>query len=146
MGNVRIAVVGGGIAGATAAYHLSEVHPDVEVLLLEAERVLAHHTTGRSAAIFVENLATAPNRIMLRAGRDFLWDPPEGLVDHPILTHRTVMHVATEAQVGTLRENLCRRPGRHDAVRVADPGGGGSALPADPLRTPGSCSARAGMC
>ena len=104
MGNVRIAVVGGGIAGATAAYHLTEVHPDAEVFLLEAEPVLAHHTTGRSAAIFVENLATPPNRIMLRAGRDFLWDPPEGLADHPILTHRTVMHVATEAQVGALEE------------------------------------------
>ena len=47
MGKVRIAVVGGGIAGATAAYHLTEVHPDAEVFLLEAEPVLAHHTTGR---------------------------------------------------------------------------------------------------
>ena len=98
VGNVRIAVVGGGIAGASAAYHLVEAYPDADVLLLEAEPVLAHHTTGRSAAILVENLSTPPNRILTKASIAFLHDPPEGLVDAPLLTHRQVMHVATEDQ------------------------------------------------
>jgi len=60
-------VIGGGIAGVSAAYHLVEAHPGADVLLLEAEPVLAHHTTGRSAAILLENLSTVPNRI--RPGR-----------------------------------------------------------------------------
>ncbi len=43
-----IAVIGAGIAGATAAAHLS---PDRKVALIEAEEVAGYHTTGRSAAI-----------------------------------------------------------------------------------------------
>ena len=50
----RIAVVGGGIAGASAAYFLVEAAPDSEVVLLEAEEHLAMHTTGRSAALLLE--------------------------------------------------------------------------------------------
>ena len=98
MSDVRIAVVGGGIAGASAAYHLTVVHPDAEVLLLEAEPVLAHHTTGRSAAILAGNLSTPPNRILTRASVGFLREPPEGLVDAPLLAPRPVLHVATASQ------------------------------------------------
>lgn len=43
------AIVGGGIAGLTAGAHLA---PLGRVLLLEAEPVLGHHTSGRSAALY----------------------------------------------------------------------------------------------
>ena len=43
-----IVVIGGGIAGISAAAHLSE-HADV--VLVEQEPVLAYHTTGRSASM-----------------------------------------------------------------------------------------------
>jgi D-arginine dehydrogenase len=47
-----VAVVGAGIAGVGAAYELSAT---VSVVLLEQERQPAHHTTGRSAAMFLES-------------------------------------------------------------------------------------------
>ncbi len=89
-------MIGGGIAGVSAAYHLVEAHPGADVVLLEAEPVLAHHTTGRSAAILVENLSTIPNRILTRASVDFLHDTPEDLVDAPLLSPRTVMTISSE--------------------------------------------------
>lgn len=45
-------VIGGGIAGVSAAAFLSE-HGSVE--LFEMEPSLAYHTSGRSAAMLVEN-------------------------------------------------------------------------------------------
>ena len=44
-------VIGGGIAGAAAAYELS-AHGSV--ILLERESVAGYHTTGRSAALYTE--------------------------------------------------------------------------------------------
>jgi D-arginine dehydrogenase len=46
-----VVVVGGGIAGVSVAALLAA---DRSVLLLEAEPQPAYHTTGRSAAVFLE--------------------------------------------------------------------------------------------
>ena len=45
------AVIGAGIAGASAAFRLAEYGT---VLLLEGESSPGYHTTGRSAALFSE--------------------------------------------------------------------------------------------
>ena len=44
-------IVGGGIAGASAAYELAA---HARVLVLERESQPGYHTTGRSAALFVQ--------------------------------------------------------------------------------------------
>ena len=49
-GKRRVVVIGGGIAGVSIAGELSHDH---DVVLLEAEETLAHHTTGRSAAVLL---------------------------------------------------------------------------------------------
>lgn len=90
---MRIAVVGGGIAGASAAYYLASATPEVDVVLLEAESQLAVHTTGRSAALLLENDGTRSIRSLVQASVDFLRDPPEELVEVPIVTPREVIHV-----------------------------------------------------
>ncbi|MCX7360732.1 MAG: FAD-dependent oxidoreductase, partial [Alphaproteobacteria bacterium] len=41
------AIVGAGIAGVSAAYHLA---PHARTIVLERESIPAYHTTGRSAA------------------------------------------------------------------------------------------------
>ncbi len=94
----RVAVIGGGIAGVSAAHHLLEVDPTLDVILLEMESTLAHHTTGRSAALLLENLGTPSTRILCSASLDYLRNTPDNVVDAPLLTHRQVLHVGTVAQ------------------------------------------------
>ena len=48
MQDFDFAIVGAGIAGVSAAYHLA---PHARVIVLEREHVAAYHTTGRSAAL-----------------------------------------------------------------------------------------------
>lgn len=92
-------VVGGGIAGVSAAAHLAR---HGSVTLLEAEPTLAYHTTGRSAALFVVNYGAQGARPLAAASARFLEDPPEG-TDAPLLTDRGLLWVADEAQMESLR-------------------------------------------
>ncbi|HSJ34509.1 MAG TPA: FAD-dependent oxidoreductase, partial [Acidimicrobiia bacterium] len=64
----EVVVIGGGIAGAAAAYHLSDRRT---VAVVEAERHLSHHSTGRSAALFFENYGAAAVRPLTLASRPF---------------------------------------------------------------------------
>lgn len=84
-------VIGGGFAGVSAAAHLA---PHGSVVLLEMEPSLAYHTSGRSAAMLVENYGSAGSRPLVRGARDFLQHPPKGAVDSPLLSDRAVMWVA----------------------------------------------------
>lgn len=77
-----VIVVGGGIAGASIAYELAA---DREVLLVEAERSLAMHTTGRSAATWIGSYGPPVVREFSRASLPFLLDPPFD-VDGPVAT------------------------------------------------------------
>ena len=88
-------VIGGGIAGASAAYELAK-HGDTVVL--EREEQPGYHSTGRSAAQFTELYGNAVIRSLARLSKPFLENPPEGFADSPILTPRGALFVATEAQ------------------------------------------------
>jgi D-arginine dehydrogenase len=88
---VDFAVVGAGIAGASAAYELAR-HGTVKVFEMEATP--GHHSTGRSAALYTECDGPDPLRRLAMASRSFLLDPPEGFADSPILRERRVMFLA----------------------------------------------------
>lgn len=88
-------IVGAGIAGATAGYFLSR---HGRVLLLERESQPGYHSTGRSAAIYSETYGNAPVRALTTGSRDFLWHPPSGFADHPILTPRGTLIAGGAAQ------------------------------------------------
>lgn len=88
-------MVGGGIAGASAAYALAKTEVFDRVVLLESEGQLAQHTTGRSAAMLTENYGEGPVRPLTAASLDFLHNPPSTLVDNRLLHPRGVMTVAT---------------------------------------------------
>lgn len=75
-------VIGGGIAGTSIAYELSA---SSKVLLLEQEDAFAYHTTGRSAATYIELLLDKTIATLSRASKSFLQTPPPGFADFPIL-------------------------------------------------------------
>jgi len=94
-------VIGGGIAGASAAYRLAE---HGSVLVLEMEEQPGYHSTGRSAAQFTELYGNGPIRALVRLSKQFLLSPPAGFTEAPILTPRGAMFVGTAAQKAALDE------------------------------------------
>jgi D-arginine dehydrogenase len=74
------------------------------VALIEAEEVAGYHTTGRSAAIWLQNYGSPDAQALTRASRDFLVNPPAGFSDAPLMTVRGAMYLATAAQEPDLRE------------------------------------------
>jgi len=95
-------VVGGGIAGASVAYWLA---PRGRVLVLERELQPGYHSTGRSAALFMESYGTAQVRALTLASRAFLESPPEGFTEHPLLAPRGAMMVASHGQEAALQDH-----------------------------------------
>jgi D-arginine dehydrogenase len=93
-------IIGGGIAAASTAYWLSR---HGQVLLLEQESQPGYHSTGRSAALFMESYGTSQVRALTMASRAFFQAPPDGFSDHPLLTPRGAMMVAEHGQDERLR-------------------------------------------
>ena len=70
-------IIGGGIAGVSAAARLSHLG---RVLLLEAEDHLAHHASGRSAALFEPRYGLAPVVALSYASEDHLVSADGGVL------------------------------------------------------------------
>jgi D-arginine dehydrogenase len=94
-------IVGAGIAGASCAHALA---PHAKVLLLEREAQPGMHSTGRSAAMFMESYGPAQVRALTRASRAFYESPPAGFADAPILQPRGALYAAWQGQEATLDE------------------------------------------
>jgi len=101
----EVIVIGGGIAGAGAAYELAA---DVKVLLLEREGQCGYHATGRSAASFTENYGTATIRKLAGASRAFFENPPDGFCEHPLVRPRGMITIARADQAEALDLELDR--------------------------------------
>ena len=94
-------IIGAGIAGASVAYELAG--RGASVTILERESRAGMHATGRSAAIFSEIYGNAPVRALSRATRKFLFEPPPGFTDAPLVRPRETLFVAPPDQVADLR-------------------------------------------
>lgn len=97
-----ILVIGGGIAGISAAARLA---PDASVTVLEAEPMIGHHSSGRSAAIFIRNYGNATLRALNAASAPFLAEP-EGVSDTSLLSPRGELLLATEDDLSKLNDYL----------------------------------------
>ena len=95
-------VIGGGIAGASVAWHLA---PCGRVIVLERESQPGYHSTGRSAALFAESYGSAQVRALTMASRAFLECPPPGFAEHPLLAVRGALLVATQGQEALLQQS-----------------------------------------
>lgn len=100
MQHAQVLIIGAGIAGASLAWRLARAGQRVQ--LIEREAQPGMHSTGRSAAMFMESYGPPGVRALTRASRDFYLHPPAGFADVPLLTPRRALFVATAAQRAAL--------------------------------------------
>ena len=96
-------IIGGGIAGASLAWRLA-AHASVAVL--ERETQPGYHSTGRSAAMFMEAYGTPQIQALTRASRAFYEQPPEGFTEHALLAPRGCLYVASHEQQALLKHTF----------------------------------------
>ncbi len=94
-----IIVIGGGIAGVSAAAECARAGANVTVL--ESEPQIGYHATGRSAAIFIRNYGNATLRA-LNAVAEPVFEQPGEISDTPILSPRGELMVASEEELPVL--------------------------------------------
>ncbi|MCG2593072.1 FAD-binding oxidoreductase [Ramlibacter sp. XY19] len=97
---IDVIVVGAGIAGASLAWRLAATR---KVLVLEREAQPGYHSTGRSAAMFMESYGPPGVRALTRASRSFYEQPPLGFTDVPLLAPRGVLYLATHEQADRMQ-------------------------------------------
>ena len=73
-----LVVVGGGIVGLATAYRLLEARPDLRLMVLEKEDVLAAHQTGRNSGVIHSPNTYAPGSLKARLCAEGMRDA----VDH----------------------------------------------------------------
>ncbi len=104
IGHVDIAIVGGGIAGISLAYFLSQ--SGRSVLILEREEQPGYHSTGRSAAEFVLNYNAPDVQALARIAKPFFDDPPEGFASVPLLIQRGGLVIADAEHAARLERQF----------------------------------------
>src|SRR5687768_12324594 len=117
----RFIVIGAGMAGASAAAFLAE-HGRTTVL--EAEDQPGYHTTGRSAASYIDTYGHPTVCAVTRASRDFFWNPPAGFAEHALVRLRAELEIARPDQAEPLARLLeehgasVRAVGREEILRL----------------------------
>jgi D-arginine dehydrogenase len=110
-----VIVIGAGIAGASVAHFLA---PHARVALLEREALPGLHTTGRSAAMFMESYGPAQVRALTRASRAYLEAHVEG--EPPLLSPRGALFIARPAQLDALHALHAQLRGEVSRVQLLD--------------------------
>lgn len=108
-------IIGAGMAGASLAYRLKDRGT---VMVVEMESQAGYHSSGRSAAMFMETYGTATIRALTRASRQFLETPPPGFSEHPLLADRGVLYIAREGQEALLADTLAQLQATGATVRT----------------------------
>ena len=111
-------IIGTGIAGASAAYHLAGRS---SVILLERESQPGYHSTGRSAAVFAESYGPRLMRVMTVASGPFLRAPPAGFSDVPLMHPRGALFIAREDQRDDLEALVKELSELSDDLRLVEP-------------------------
>jgi D-arginine dehydrogenase len=89
--DLDILIVGGGIAGASVG---AEVAARRRTLIIEAEEHCGYHSTGRSAAFFLESYGGPIVAQLSSASADFLHNPPQGFGERTFLHDRGALHLS----------------------------------------------------
>jgi D-arginine dehydrogenase len=108
-GKRRVVVIGGGIAGVSIAGELSHDH---DVVLLEAEETLAHHTTGRSAAVLLPGYGNKVVRELTQRSIA-LYAERSKKYEVGLLEPRAFLQIAGADRADMLREIVEKTPTMH---------------------------------
>ena len=92
-----VLIIGAGIAGAGVAADLA---PNFRVVIVEMEDRPGYHSTGRSAALFIQNYGNAVIRALTRASAPLFNGADHELFPHPLLSQRGVLNVADAEAAG----------------------------------------------
>jgi D-arginine dehydrogenase len=96
-----IAIIGGGIAGASLAHFISGAR---SVLMLEREAFHGYHASGRSAAEFTRRFHAPEVGKLAAASAAFLMNAPQGFSDIPLLVPRGNLLVADAEKAAHLQD------------------------------------------
>lgn len=99
LARMDVLICGAGMAGASLAWRLAG---RCQVGLIERESQPGMHSTGRSAAMFMESYGPPQVRALTRASRTFYEQPPEGFADRPLLHPRGALYLAMRGQEAAL--------------------------------------------
>ena len=93
MSEFDVIIVGGGIAGASLG---EAVAAKRKTLIVEAEEHCGYHSTGRSAAFFLESYGGPDVARLTAASHAFLQNPPEDFADRGFLRTRGDLHITRD--------------------------------------------------
>jgi D-arginine dehydrogenase len=99
LSSADILIVGGGIAGLSAASALAS---HAKVVVLEAEDAIGYHSSGRSATMLHYALGDPQVRALTLASRPLFDDPPPDFTDVPLGHRAQVLVHAREDEVRAL--------------------------------------------
>ncbi|HET6473830.1 MAG TPA: FAD-binding oxidoreductase [Pseudomonadales bacterium] len=105
MARLKVIVVGGGMAGMSCAANLA---PHCDVTVLEAEDAPGYHSSGRSAASYIEPYVNRTIFTLTHASRPFFENPPAGFADAPLVTPRADLMIAAAAKAPLIDAYLAR--------------------------------------
>jgi D-arginine dehydrogenase len=95
-----ILVIGGGIAGLSAAARFS-AHG--RTIVIERESALGYHSSGRSATFYHFGIGNDAVRGLTAASGEFFENPPEGYAAFPLWSAKPALFIATNETLPALR-------------------------------------------
>ncbi|MBD3764582.1 MAG: FAD-binding oxidoreductase [Rhodobacterales bacterium] len=127
MDQTDVAVIGGAVMGASVAFWLTRLAPDLRVTVIEADPTYARASTALSVASIRQQFSTPVNVAISRFGIDFLrsfadWTGPAGGVPDLGLRENGYLFLARSAEgAATLRDLAAMQRGLGALTQVLEP-------------------------
>jgi len=97
--HVEVLVIGGGIAGISAAARIAQ---HAETIVLEGESALGYHSSGRSATFYHFGIGNDAVRGMTAASSSFFAAPPSDYHDGPLWSEKAALFIADQQSMPEL--------------------------------------------
>ena len=115
MDSFDVIIIGGGIAGASLG---AEIAGKRRTLIVEGEDQCGYHSTGRSAAFWLESYGGPKVALLRAASRDFLERPPTDFSDTGFLRTRGDLHLSRDNWPDLPKGIVARRIERDELKRM----------------------------